>query len=42
MNYIEKETFPAYSRHRLMPGDIQRNIDWEVVKTLRENEANGI
>ena len=42
MNYIEKETFPAYIRHRLMPGDIQRNIDWEVVKTLRENEANGI
>ena len=41
-NYISAQTIPAYERFRVCPVDIKRNIDWEVVKTHKENEANGI
>jgi len=40
--YVNESTRQAYDKFRVMPGDIEHNIDWDLVKTLKDNEANGI
>ena len=40
--FMAKLTRKAYDQYRLMPGDVQRNIDWDVIKTNQEMDADDI